>query len=297
MEIKRFIRIINEDEDIKSCFNSLKDFWLENKEKYPVRLAHGFYHLAMVAYKAYMLAKNFPEVSGKEAYIAGMLHEPYRPIGSEEEHVDLSKDRLGEEEHAKESKKLAKEIIERANIESIDEESILNAIERHHGDEGILKTDLDKILFVADKADMKEERVFGYIWDWNHVVAEEKKVKSINEVLGAFMKKMFRDKRRMPPIIGFTSALDALDETYTVLSILSRKEAQGDIDLADCFDIYALREAILNLQFLRSMEVPYDEIYEILGVYNDLLYGLKEGKIGYLDEYFRETEKYRSGHL
>jgi len=29
----------------------------------------------------------------------------------------------------------------------------------------------------------------------------------------------------------------------------------------------------------------------------DLLYGLKEGKIGYLDEYFRETEKYRSGHL
>jgi len=26
------------------------------------------------------------------------------------------------------------------------------------------------------------------------------------------------------------------------------------------------------------MEVPYDEIYEILGVYNDLLYGLKEGR-------------------
>jgi len=64
------------------------------------------------------------------------------------------------------------------------------------------------------------------------------------------------------------------------------------------FVLLTLREAILNLQFLRSMEVPYDEIYEILGVYNDLLYGLKEGKIGYLDEYFREIKKkYRSGHL
>jgi len=290
MEIKKHVKIINKDEDIRRCLNSLKNFWLENREKYPVRLAHGFYHLAMVAYKAYKLAENFPGVSKRDAYIAGLLHEPYRPIGG------VPKDKLGKEKHAKNSKELAEKIIEGANIVgSIDEELILNAIERHHGGEGVLETDLDKILFVADKADMKEERVFGYIWDWNNnATTEEEKIKSIGEVLKAFMEKMFEDKKRIPPIIGFTSALDALDETYTVLSILSRKEAQGDIDLADCFDIYALREAILNLQFLRSMRVSYDEIYMILGAYNDLLYGLKEGRIGYLDEYFRKTEKYRN---
>jgi hypothetical protein len=42
------------------------------------------------------------------------------------------------------------------------------------------------------------------------------------------------------------------------------------------FILLILREVILNLQFLRSMKVSHAEIYDILGVYNDLLYGLKE---------------------
>lgn len=289
--LKDYLEPISRNEFINELFNTLVKFWKSNRKKYPVRLAHGPYHLTATAYKAYTIAR-YNGIDANEAYIAGLLHEPYRP-------VEVIED-ISEEEHAGISRELASMIIDKTLDEAqteLDKDKILDAIERHHTGEN-MKTMLDKVLYIADKSQMNEERVFAYVYDFNHQCEiqdkTDKKLKNLADVLRAYMKRMYRVRKAIPPIIGFTLAIDSYSETLEVLSVLTRREAQEDITLNDCIEMYALRESLLNLAILGLMDIKVDIAYEILGEYNTLLNDLRKGtRMKYLSNYYNFMDSYR----
>lgn len=287
MEIGKFVKPIHENALISECFRSLVDFWKKNKE-YPMRLAHGPYHLISVAYRAMELSRNNEELDGRanEVYIAGLLHEPSRTIGTTQQVP-------GMELHGEDMAKLAKEICVGAGITNqISVDEVLHAIYSHH-DGRQVRNAMDQVLFVADKADMKIERVFGYVWDYNDECKRKGKegFSKVADVYSAFLRKLYSVRSIIPQTQGILTALDVWDETLSMLNALTKGEAQGDIELVDCVELYALREASLNIAFLMELNIGPEDCYQIMGKYNDLLLSLtKGGTLTKLKDYLNYLE-------
>ncbi len=226
----KYLKPIKDSEKIKAVDRKLKEFWLNGGEiikkgDHTMHLAHGYSHMVHVGFKMWDIVeaskrslkkeskfdkcgennpiKNLAEIDPEVAYIAGLMHEPVRPVEDG-----------GVEKHGAKCAKLAEKLLRSISIDLEENEinEIIEAIRNHQSEVPLnykdflslifnnkkeyndiisfknenfkeiekkfkektnrrlkraLSKPLSQLLFIADKCDMNIERVMGYVYDAN----------------------------------------------------------------------------------------------------------------------------------
>lgn len=108
---------------------------------------HGFSHSNIVARNAYRVLKElgYPERRAQLASIAGYLHD----IGN----------LLGRKDHSVAGAMIAKEVLEEAGMPDDEIADVITAISTHENEEGIITSEIEAALIIADKVDVHRSRV------------------------------------------------------------------------------------------------------------------------------------------
>ena len=224
--INNAINLLERDKSINKVDRQIKKYWLSHS----FTPGHGYIHGLRVAINAYDLAKKNNYKNPSVAFIAGLLHDTSRPIRSE----------AGQEKHAKQSGKIAEEILAGINFKEILIKEIRQAISNHENlfdrNKNFKKplSLLDIILYLADKTDMNLERclIYGVISDLNNLREREIPLyKNIDKVTGDLNAKLsgnrdilFCIKEKFPEIEGVTEAIHAHNTTMKNFTELLKKE-------------------------------------------------------------------------
>ena len=337
--LQKMFNPIDSDTDIKKINQTLKDVWRNGfketewtkekdiewlkdnpnwEEKYPnwnekylplwkfeMSLAHGYSHAIQVANESRILAKCINPDLEKDAFIAGLIHEIYRPITG---------DNGGIEPHSKLSAIHAEYVLIESKI--ADDrmlpdriKHIVDAIGQHGvGDFTEIENpdDLTSILFLADKKIFNIERVMAYVYDlYLTPGAFEKKfprmkasqirkfsndnncqsILFMDRVLTNFSLRMSLTQTALCKFTNtkFEPYTINVFETYinTMEELLSQrnKEKRNDDSEKTILTFWAIKEGITNFTYLLHSEqsdgLKSDELWEsidlILHKYNQLI--------------------------
>ncbi|KAB8319391.1 HD domain-containing protein [Tolypothrix campylonemoides VB511288] len=218
--------------EIVNLHTQVKAYLLIN----PPTLGHGYNHLCKVAQNAYRLAID-NDANEKVAYIAGLLHDIYRPAKGEG----------GREVHEDVCAEIAPSILESSGLTNVIDEVV--AVIRNH-DEDIISgvgTVLQQILSVADKSELSLDRIMAYGWASNqHLTAEGKIPKYSNfqkliEDFDAYRAKANAVFSRIA-IKGLEEAVRAYDKAYNDLHKFAEYEKKGRAEWNTIMNLAVQRE-------------------------------------------------------
>ncbi len=135
-------------EDVKE--NPKVKVYIERSDRYLEGIGytkHGFSHSNVVARNAYRLLKElgYPDRRAELASIAGYLHD----IGN----------LLGRKDHCVAGALIAKGILEDMGMEDEEVCDIIGPISTHEDEEGIITSEIEAALIIADKVDVHRSRV------------------------------------------------------------------------------------------------------------------------------------------
>lgn len=151
--LPRAIEIIN-THSLDSYVQSLLNLWMDTE---PPSLGHGFGHVLEVAVECYELALLNKYENPQELFIAGLLHDVYRPAEGKD----------GQEDHHQKSYELSLKILESLNAEPEFIKKFKNAL----SDEWKQSEKLDEfacLLFLGDKACLDRRMADAYAWESNN---------------------------------------------------------------------------------------------------------------------------------
>lgn len=270
-----FIDEVKRDEIYREVISRLIEKWEEKQ----IRLAHGIHHVVSVSKKCRDLSRalNFDEREKRDVVVAGLLHEIERPV---------KKGSKGQEKHGELCAGLAGDVLEDIDYRG-EVDGIVEAIKNH--DKPAEYNKIGKVLVAADKADVSLLRVFGYAWDHNlDEKGMEGNFRNITDVLEAYREKAFKWKRMIHPLPGYAVIIETIDEVEYILNMFSRQEAQGDLTLDDCFNMFAFYEALLNLLTFKYLGIDTNKICRVMGRYADLIrIYWEKGPMGELGEFYK----------
>lgn len=123
----------------------------------PPTLGHGFSHLVLVARAAYQLAELNDTRLVEVAYIAGLLHDLYRPARGE----------AGQEEHEGKAAEDAGRFLAGSVYEKYSGQVRAAIFDHDKRVVGAGDSMLDRILSIADKSEMSFQRAVAYSWASN----------------------------------------------------------------------------------------------------------------------------------
>lgn len=141
----------------------LKEFWATGLDgrfhEHTMHLAHGYSHAVIVANFAKEIAESV-NIEPELAFVAGLLHDAYRPI---------EKEGKGVEKHGGKCKKISEEILRSSKLFLDDEVRRISDAVRTHDlslpEEEIILSPLGEVTFIADKSHVNIERVMAYVYD------------------------------------------------------------------------------------------------------------------------------------
>jgi hypothetical protein len=239
------MKVLKEFENSEKTLDLIK-ITLDHLQKNPPTLGHGFSHLAKTARAAYQIASlNKPGLCEK-AYVAGLLHDIYRPATGE----------AGQENHEKIGSKIAKELIKNSGFSNYSNE-IYDAL--YEKDEQILNgksSTLTQILSIADKIQMSFQMGVSYTWASNSdLISRNKPIAYHNfiETTGDFIIYQRRAWNifRVVNIKGVENAIYSYIETNKDSFKAVKLELEGKINYPDESVKIAKKEAKLDLTILK----------------------------------------------
>jgi HD superfamily phosphohydrolase YqeK len=292
---------------------ALKKFWISGAvgsrvfKKHVMHLAHGYSHATCVANLASRIARTTGTATVRNAFVAGLLHDAYRPIETGE----------GTEKHGEYCARVAEAILRNSGFTKEAIASISQAIEIHELTEeelicksakgrtldNFMKQDLNAILFLADKCHTNIERIMAYAYDCQTYASDKRTPKDIVRKLRSYhpkghvgaldialslaAKKFWRDTiiasgiQERSPVFGPYCRLvfDAWENTFQELHSQSRKEQRGEDSSKTIMLFWAFKEAISNFRYLsvserflygRSGEDLLTFLHDVTGRYQDV---------------------------
>lgn len=301
---------------------ALKNFWAygnvgsRHYDKHVMHLAHGYSHAIIVANLAAQIANKTGFENPKNAFVAGLLHDIYRPIRSGD----------GMEKHAEFCAELSEAILNQSSqkfkkgaLRAIKEAIAIHDLGEYelsrpkHGRSlaKLLEKPLNKILFLADKSHMNMERVMSYTYD-SYTYARDPttpteeatrldwfkpigKLGAMNIVVSKAANKFGRDTRiateiqANDPIFGLycQTVFEAWHNTIGELQSQARKEQRGEDSSRTIMLFWAFKEAISNLRYLaisekvvheRTGDEEWDFLDLVIGRYRRLILNELEGE-------------------
>ena len=310
--------VFNSVTGAKVVDRQLKDYWATGrvgnrshedfgvpKNKYKMRLAHGYSHTILVARRAYMLALDSHQAPERLAFLAGLLHDAYRPV---------QEGASGQEKHGPVSARIAEAILTQKisglpKVTSQEIEDITQAISHHDLslDESRLivsSPGLPQVLFLADKGHMNLERLMAYVYDYTEIYRHGDRryeecppaLTMCDSISWEFAKKYARDLDLVVSIArGFDKSeagdmnrecadvIAAYDNTVGELRSQRAKEARKD-DYPDTIKLFwAFKEAVANFRYLvhsqrelhdlgsKTDDDLWESVHLDMGTYNLLL--------------------------
>ncbi len=139
--------------DLEPYVQSLLRLWIDTS---PPSIGHGFGHVLEVAVESYELALLNKYEKPEELFIAGLLHDVYRPAEGKD----------GQEDHHQRSYELALKILEGLKSEA----NFVTKFKYALSDEWKQSQKLDKfscLLFLGDKARLDRNMADAYAWASN----------------------------------------------------------------------------------------------------------------------------------
>lgn len=222
--------------------------------QYPPTLGHGYSHLKRVARAAWELAIGNKFDDPKTAYIAGLLHDLYRPARGE----------AGQEKHEEMTAMMAQKLLSKSPFAKETKKIIATAFD-HNG-----------IVSIADKAEMSFQRLIAYSWASNRSLRGQGTIPYTN----------FRETWRdfclyqvkawniflAVRIRGVERAAEAYLRTNEDLILAVRSELQGKIRYAKVSLVISRKEAQRELEYLQKAGAKPEEIEEIAANFQELIY-------------------------
>lgn len=221
--------------------------------QYPPTLGHGYSHLKRVARIAWQLAIENKFNDPKIAYIAGLLHDLYRPARGE----------AGQEKHEEMTATMARKLLKESSFAK-ETKKIIAAMSNH-----------DKIISIADKTEMSSQRMIAYSWASNRSLRGKGTIPYTNfrETLRDFC--LYQVKAwnifLAIRIKGMERAVEAYLQTNEDLIRAVRSELRGKTRYAKDSLAISRKEAKRELEYLQEAGSKPEEIEKIAANFQELV--------------------------
>jgi putative nucleotidyltransferase with HDIG domain len=257
---------------------TMKNFWAGHlklkgyENKHQMHLAHGYNHAIRVANNALVMAKKIGNVNLENIYVAGLLHDIYRPIKGEDG---------AKEEHGTICSEIARKILENAKVFKDEEIDLITDGILHHDlswlrakerEKKLQTSNFHRILFLADKSHINIERVMAYAYDLtcgcNEQVIEQKWKEQRDAgmtlqaiLLSFYMTRYGSATELLQKLFGLSaygksirSTLAAYKNTYHEVESQVEKCDRDEDRIKTIIQFWAFKEAISNLRYICTSE-------------------------------------------